>query len=71
MDKMRALITGPEDTPYYGGAFIFDVYFPGEWLAACLPGCLAVVFSCVFPFCFFDSACCWLWLDGATGWVAS
>jgi hypothetical protein len=29
MDKMRALITGPEDTPYYGGAFIFDIYFSG------------------------------------------
>lgn len=28
-DKMRALITGPEDTPYYGGCFIFDIYFPG------------------------------------------
>ena len=32
MDKMRALITGPEDTPYYGGCFIFDVYFPGGWV---------------------------------------
>lgn len=30
MDKMRALITGPEDTPYYGGCFIFDIYLPGE-----------------------------------------
>ena len=29
-DKVRALVTGPEDTPYYGGCFIFDVYFPGE-----------------------------------------
>ncbi|CAE7271655.1 unnamed protein product [Symbiodinium microadriaticum] len=24
----RALITGPEDTPYSGGCFVFDVYFP-------------------------------------------
>ena len=24
----RALITGPEDTPYSGGCFIFDMYFP-------------------------------------------
>ena len=31
MDKMRALITGPEDTPYYGGCFIFDVYFPDDY----------------------------------------
>lgn len=29
MDKMRALITGPEGTPYYAGCFIFDIYFPG------------------------------------------
>ena len=24
----RALITGPEGTPYAGGAFVFDIYFP-------------------------------------------
>jgi hypothetical protein len=28
MDKVRALITGPEDTPYYGGCFFFDIFFP-------------------------------------------
>lgn len=27
----RALITGPEDTPYSGGCFIFDIYFPGTY----------------------------------------
>lgn len=31
MDKVRALITGPEDTPYYGGCFFFDVYFPQDY----------------------------------------
>lgn len=25
---MRALITGPEGTPYSGGCFLFDIYFP-------------------------------------------
>lgn len=25
---MKALITGPEGTPYSGGCFIFDIYFP-------------------------------------------
>ncbi|CAE7665198.1 unnamed protein product [Symbiodinium pilosum] len=24
----RALITGPEETPYSGGCFVFDIYFP-------------------------------------------
>ncbi|KAK6165686.1 hypothetical protein SNE40_022567 [Patella caerulea] len=28
MDLMRAMITGPVDTPYSGGCFFFDVYFP-------------------------------------------
>jgi baculoviral IAP repeat-containing protein 6 (apollon) len=27
----RALITGPEDTPYSGGCFVFDIYFPGTY----------------------------------------
>lgn len=27
-DKVRAVITGPADTPYEGGLFVFDVYFP-------------------------------------------
>eukprot|EP00887_Chlorella_sp_A99_P001442 scaffold8.g1442.t1 len=26
LDKARALITGPEGTPYYGGCFVFDVW---------------------------------------------
>lgn len=24
----RALVTGPKGTPYFGGAFVFDVFFP-------------------------------------------
>ncbi|KAK9839472.1 hypothetical protein WJX81_004216 [Elliptochloris bilobata] len=32
-DKMRALITGPEDTPYFGGCFVFDIYCPPEYPA--------------------------------------
>lgn len=31
----RALITGPEDTPYSGGCFIFDIWFPGQY--PCVP----------------------------------
>jgi ubiquitin-protein ligase len=30
-DMMRALVTGPCDTPYSGGAFIFDLYFPADY----------------------------------------
>jgi baculoviral IAP repeat-containing protein 6 len=29
----RALIVGPEGTPYSGGCFIFDIYFPGSYPA--------------------------------------
>ena len=32
---MRALIAGPDGTPYAGGCFIFDIFFPAgqgrEW----------------------------------------
>lgn len=28
MDLMQAMITGPVDTPYSGGCFQFDVFFP-------------------------------------------
>lgn len=28
MDIMKVLITGPDDTPYSGGGFLFDIYFP-------------------------------------------
>mmetsp|Transcript_12872 Transcript_12872/g.31044 ORF Transcript_12872/g.31044 Transcript_12872/m.31044 type:complete len:482 (-) Transcript_12872:194-1639(-) len=31
LDRMRAVITGPEGTPYSGGAFVFDVYFPAGY----------------------------------------
>ena len=30
-DLARALITGPEGTPYAGGCFFFDAFFPGEY----------------------------------------
>eukprot|EP00884_Botryococcus_braunii_P016263 jgi/Botrbrau1/331/Bobra.0022s0288.1 len=30
-DKMRVLVTGPEGTPYFGGCFFFDVFFPDEY----------------------------------------
>lgn len=29
----RALVTGPDDTPYSGGCFVFDVYFPPQYPA--------------------------------------
>lgn len=29
----RALITGPEDTPYSGGCFLFDFFFPANYPA--------------------------------------
>jgi baculoviral IAP repeat-containing protein 6 len=28
---VKCLITGPSDTPYSGGAFIFDIYFPKDY----------------------------------------
>ena len=28
---IRVLITGPEDTPYSGGCFLFDIFFPGTF----------------------------------------
>jgi len=28
MDVMKVLITGPDDTPYSDGCFLFDIYFP-------------------------------------------
>lgn len=31
----RALITGPDDTPYNGGCFIFDIYFPPTYPQVC------------------------------------
>ena len=34
MDMMRALIVGPEGTPYQNGIFLFDILLPpGEWPA--------------------------------------
>uniref|UniRef100_A0A1X7VLP9 UBC core domain-containing protein n=1 Tax=Amphimedon queenslandica TaxID=400682 RepID=A0A1X7VLP9_AMPQE len=31
LDVMKVLITGPSDTPYANGCFLFDVYFPPEY----------------------------------------
>eukprot|EP00755_Sulcionema_specki_P029313 Sspe_Gene.17798::Locus_6354_Transcript_8_10_Confidence_0.235_Length_3315::g.17798::m.17798 len=31
VDAMRLIITGPEDTPYAFGMFVFDVYFPADY----------------------------------------
>jgi baculoviral IAP repeat-containing protein 6 len=28
MDCLQMIISGPEDTPYSGGLFLFDVFFP-------------------------------------------
>ena len=28
---LKCLITGPDDTPYSGGCFIFDIYFPANY----------------------------------------
>ena len=33
LDRMRAAIVGPEGTPYACGAFVFDLYFPGDYPA--------------------------------------
>ncbi|GIL47684.1 hypothetical protein Vafri_4440 [Volvox africanus] len=31
IDKMRAVITGPEGTPYEGGLFVFDIFCPAGY----------------------------------------
>ncbi|GMH45929.1 hypothetical protein BSKO_13893 [Bryopsis sp. KO-2023] len=31
LDKVRAMITGPEGTPYGYGCFVFDVFFPPDY----------------------------------------
>ncbi|EFJ50717.1 hypothetical protein VOLCADRAFT_116740 [Volvox carteri f. nagariensis] len=31
VDKMRAVITGPEGTPYEGGMFVFDIFCPAGY----------------------------------------
>ena len=28
---MRAIVTGPGDTPYSKGCFVFDIYFPATY----------------------------------------
>lgn len=33
MDVMTCLITGPHDTPYAGGCFLFDIFFPATYPA--------------------------------------
>lgn len=47
----RALIIGPEDTPYSGGCFVFDFYFPPEY-----PNCPPQVWvssGCAMVWCFY------------------
>ena len=31
----RFLLTGPDDTPYEGGCFVFDIYYPPTYPAVC------------------------------------
>ena len=31
MDLVRAVVTGPPDTPYSLGCFAFDIYFPATY----------------------------------------
>jgi len=31
MDLVRAIVTGPADTPYSKGCFVFDIYFPATY----------------------------------------
>jgi baculoviral IAP repeat-containing protein 6 len=31
LDVMKVLLTGPIDTPYSGGCFEFDVFFPNDY----------------------------------------
>ena len=31
IDVLRALITGPEDTPYENGCFQFDIFLPSDY----------------------------------------
>ncbi|XP_065914560.1 ubiquitin conjugation factor E4 A-like [Dysidea avara] len=33
MDLVRAIVTGPADTPYSKGCFVFDIYFPATYPA--------------------------------------
>ena len=40
---LKAVITGPEETPYTGGVFEFDIYFPTKY-----PGVPPKVFTILF-----------------------
>jgi ubiquitin-protein ligase len=31
IDVLKALIVGPDDTPYSGGLFVFDIFFPSDY----------------------------------------
>ena len=41
MDIIRVMITGPEDTPYENGCFLFDIFLPSDYPRA-PPGCLII-----------------------------
>ena len=35
MMRVQFLISGPEDTPYSGGLFLFDTFFPMDYPDSC------------------------------------
>jgi len=35
MDCMQFMISGPEDTPYSAGLFLFDAFFPMDYPTSC------------------------------------
>ena len=42
---LKAVITGPEETPYTGGVFEFDIYFPTKY-----PAVPPKVFTIILPY---------------------
>jgi ubiquitin-protein ligase len=46
MDQVKAMICGPEDTPYENGLFVFDINLPNEYV-------YIVIFSTLISFCLY------------------